>query len=103
MKNAKSLFFLGVLLVMLPWLGFPFSWDSFFIVIIGLLVIMISRSVRKTEISSQNLQGKSKKTKTSSPVFVENREKADQSSGFASAVASLSANSSKEDNVALES
>ncbi|MCX6701585.1 MAG: hypothetical protein NTX96_00040 [Candidatus Zambryskibacteria bacterium] len=67
MINRKSTFFLGIFIFVIPFLGVPSSWRTFFIVISGLTLIILSI---KITLPKKNLKGRIRKEKIT-PVFVE--------------------------------
>ncbi len=68
MISNKRTFFLGIFIFIIPFLGFPGSWKTAFIIISGIALIFLS-----VKISMPKKQGRvrSKKEKVT-PVFVEN-------------------------------
>ena len=42
MPKNRIIIILGVLIALQPFLGFPHSWESFFQVLIGLLIVLLS-------------------------------------------------------------
>ena len=42
MQKNKSIITLGIIVALLPLLGFPRAWESFFQVVIGLTIVLIS-------------------------------------------------------------
>lgn len=60
MSRKNSLLFLGILTIVLPFLGFPNNWKKIFFIIIGLCVIWISRKI--SEGTSISLSFKENKT-----------------------------------------
>ena len=44
MSKKQWLIIIGIIIMALPFLGFPSNWDSFISVILGLVIILISYS-----------------------------------------------------------
>lgn len=42
MKKIKTIFFFGILLIALPFLGFPSQWKSVGVVSVGFLLLVVS-------------------------------------------------------------
>ncbi|KND46692.1 MAG: hypothetical protein AB201_03610 [Parcubacteria bacterium C7867-006] len=68
MISNKSTFFLGIFVFIIPFLGFPGSWKTAFIIISGITLIFLSV---KISIPKKHSKARSKKEKVT-PVFVEN-------------------------------
>ena len=49
MNIKRLLISIGVLIVVLPFLGFPNSWDTFLFVLLGLFIIGLSFSIKETK------------------------------------------------------
>lgn len=67
MINRKSTFFLGIFIFVIPFLGIPGSWRTFFIIVSGLALIVLSI---KITLPKRNLKSRVRKEKIT-PVFVE--------------------------------
>lgn len=67
MINRKSTFFLGIFIFVIPFLGIPSSWRTFFIVVSGLTLIILSIKITLPKRTSKSRVRKEKVT----PVFVE--------------------------------
>jgi hypothetical protein len=68
MINKKSTFFLGIFIFLIPFLGFPSSWKSAFVIISGISLVLMSV---KISLPKKGSRIKTKKERTT-PVFVEN-------------------------------
>jgi predicted membrane protein len=69
MIKSKRMLFLGIFIFLIPFLGIPTSWKTFFIVVSALALIAMSLKIsipKKT--SSKRIRKKEKVT----PVYVEN-------------------------------
>lgn len=64
----KSTFFLGVFILIIPFLGFPSAWKMFFTVASGILLILLSIKIAIPKKTSRYKTHREKVT----PVFVEN-------------------------------
>ena len=69
-RKTKIVFALGVLLILLPFTGFPESWKSFFDVIFGLALGFVGYSMHKEAMLT--VVGKPSAVSSPKP-FVENR------------------------------
>lgn len=67
MINRRSTFFLGIFIFVIPFLGIPSSWRTFFIMISGITLIILSI---KITLPKKNTKSRVKKEKVT-PVFVE--------------------------------
>ncbi len=68
MINRKSTFFLGIFVFIIPFLGIPSSWRTFFIVVSGIILIILSVKITlPKKISKSRISRREKVT----PVFVE--------------------------------
>ncbi|HBD25137.1 MAG: hypothetical protein A2566_02125 [Candidatus Zambryskibacteria bacterium RIFOXYD1_FULL_40_13] len=67
MIQRKSTFFLGIFIFIIPFLGIPGSWRTFFIIISGLFLITLSI---KITLPKRNIKSKTRREKIT-PVFVE--------------------------------
>lgn len=68
MISNKRTFFLGIFIFIIPFLGFPSSWKTIFIVVSGVVLVLMSL---KLSLPRKTTRVKSKKERTT-PVFVEN-------------------------------
>ncbi len=68
MINRKSTFFLGIFIFVVPFLGVPSSWRTFFIVISGITLILLSVKITLPKKVSKNRVSRREKV---TPVFVE--------------------------------
>ena len=50
MSKRQWLIILGVLIIALPFLGFPSNWDTIISVIVGLLIIVISYRINLSKV-----------------------------------------------------
>ena len=66
MSKEVSLIILGVLVAVLPYLGFPGSWRTIMLVVLGVLIVSIGILMRRETLSRGD-------TKTNS-FFVDNRQ-----------------------------
>ena len=68
MITRKSTFFLGIFIFLIPFLGVPTSWKTFFTVASGLGLVALSV---KITLPKKQIKPKTRKEKIT-PVFVEN-------------------------------
>lgn len=68
MISNKSTFFLGIFIFLIPFMGFPSSWKSVFIIISGIALVLMSVKITLPKKTSKTRSRKGKST----PVFVEN-------------------------------
>lgn len=68
MISRKNTFFLGIFIIVIPFLGIPTSAKTFFIILSGLMLIAFSVSI---VLPRKNLRTRPKKEKVTA-VFVEN-------------------------------
>ena len=67
MINRKSTFFLGIFIFLVPFLGVPTSWKTFFIVVSGLTIVALSIKITLPKKTAVRRVRKEKVT----PVYVE--------------------------------
>lgn len=67
MINRKSTFFLGIFIFIIPFLGVPSSWKTFFIVVSGITLIALSIKITLPKKTTKSRVRKEKVT----PVYVE--------------------------------
>ncbi len=67
MIQRRSTFFLGIFIFIIPFLGIPSSWRTFFIVVSGISLIILSVKITLPKRTSKSRVRKEKVT----PVFVE--------------------------------
>ena len=68
MINRKSTFFLGIFIFIIPFLGFPGAWKTFFVTISGIVLVFLSV---KISLPKKTTKVRTKREKVT-PVFVEN-------------------------------
>ena len=72
MSKNRIVFVIGSILFLIPFLGFPSSWKTFFSIVSGLILISLSLSNSiKRRMTIRNLQSKSE---VASPVFVDSKK-----------------------------
>ncbi len=67
--QRKNIFFLGVFIFLIPYLGLPAGWKTFFIVLSGLTLITLSI---KITLPKKGAVKRPRKKEKVTPVFVEN-------------------------------
>jgi hypothetical protein len=67
MINRKSTFFLGIFIFLIPYLGIPSSWKTFFIVTSGIVLMVLSIKITLPKKTTKSRTRKEKIT----PVYVE--------------------------------
>lgn len=67
-KNRKT-FFIGIFVFLIPFLGFPSSWKTFFVIICGLVLVGLSL---KITLPKKGVIKKIRRKDKTTPVFTEN-------------------------------
>ncbi|MDP3996349.1 MAG: hypothetical protein Q8P86_01495 [bacterium] len=72
MAKSKTLITLSIFLILLPFLGFPISWDRFFVASIGVVSGLLGVSYYRKEKEKMRRQNR-KSVATDTPIFMENK------------------------------
>lgn len=68
MSKNKIVFILGIVLIVLPFLGFPSAWKTFFMVVIGLFLVSLSFTTSLRKRTSGKKYPRTKKDSVTSQV-----------------------------------
>jgi uncharacterized membrane protein len=78
MSKRLTLLFLGIIIILMPFLGFPSSWKNIFFVVVGLVIVLISLAMRREEFAnSDRVISKQVTTEVYTEVFSETKPKED--------------------------
>jgi len=70
MQNRKTIFFIGFIVFLLPVLGFPGSWESFFEIVSGLILMFLAarKTLEKRIVKDKRIR---LKRKEKNPIYIE--------------------------------
>ena len=68
MINRKSTFYIGIFIFLIPFFGVPTSWRTFFVIVSGLALILLSI---KITLPKKNIKGARTRKEKVTQVFVE--------------------------------